>query len=320
MVRSACLVGPVLLVFMGLLTSADAAFSQRVISVIRLALQVSFASRIAALMWVAFVALISIGSLAMALARRRAVPVAAPATTVFQLGATEAFSLIGSVTALLTVFDASAIECALSTDACALPYDMTYAEYVHHGFAELMVAAGLVLLMLLVLGKRVALKTPMAERMMKVVSSALVLATLPLVSSGIARLQLYESAYGFTVLRVLVQATTVLVGVLLIWRGITLWVAREKFAFGAVLAVFATLSGLNVLDVEGFVTRENLELASTGKHIDNWYLAHLSADSNNARKAFDAQLPTDEVFEQTPTCTDRSIQSWSLACALSRSR
>lgn len=111
-----------------------------------------------------------------------------------------------------------------------------------------------------------------------------------------------------------------LVGVLLIWRGITLWVAREKFAFGAVLAVFATLSGLNVLDVEGFVTRENLELASTGKHIDNWYLAHLSADSNNARKAFDAQLPTDEVFEQTPTCTDRSIQSWSLACALSRSR
>ncbi len=319
-VRSAFLAAPVLLVFMGLLMSADAAFSQRVISLIRLGLQVSLANRIAALLWVAFVALISIGALTMALARRREAHVSAPATNVLQLGATEAFSLIGSVTALLTVFDAISIECALSTDACALPYDMTYAEYVHHGFAELMIAAGLVLLMLLVLGKRVALKTPLAERMMKLVSSALVLATLPLVSSGIARLQLYESAYGFTVLRVLAQAMTVLVGVLLVWRGVTLWVARERFVFGAVLAVFATLSGLNVLDVEGFVTRQNLELYQAGKNVDRWYLAHLSADSSNARKAIEGDAPADEPFEQTPSCSDRSIQSWSVACALSGRR
>ncbi len=315
MFRSMVLVTPVLALVFGLLMSASTPFFDRVLRVAQSVVNLSIGGPLGSLSWVLIGAVLCAGALSTALARR-SLQAPVEGRWPWQLGATEGFSLVTSLTALIATFDAVSLECAFASDRCGLPDALTYAQYVHNGFAELLVVSGVVLLVLIALNRRVALNTPLAERLMRVASSALVLVTLPLVSSAISRLQLYEAAYGFTVARVLAQAVMVFVGGLLAVKALTLWVATERFAFGAVLVGFATLSGLNLLDVEGFVTTQNLEASIHPERVDRAYLATLSADSALASRRYLEAHPTGFISGDTSArCTDRSLQSWSVACA-----
>ena len=313
--RSMLLVTPVLGVVVLLLMSASSRFEDTLWSFAQAFFALRLAGRVGSALFLLTAALLCAGALSTALARRTAEPPADPGQP-WRLGATEGFSLVASLTALIGLFDAVSLECSLFSSQCGLPESLTYAQYVHHGFAELLIVAGLVLVVLIALNRRVALSSPVAERVMRVVSSVLVLVTLPLVGSAVSRLELYEAAYGFTVARVLAQAVMVLVGALLVLRAVTLWVATRQFAFAAVLAAFATLSGLNMLDVEGFVTTQNVATENVS-NIDTAYLQSLSADSQLAAISYPGQ-PLPGYLAQgsgSDRCKENSVQSWSVACA-----
>ena len=112
------------------------------------------------------------------------------------------------------------------------------------------------------------------------VLGALCLLTLVVVASALFRMHVYEQAYGFTRLRLLVSVFEGWLGLLVVLAlaaGIRLngrWIPRA-----AVLSAGAALLGLALLNPDGYVAGRNVDrYLETGK-ADWEYLASLSADA-----------------------------------------
>lgn len=157
---------------------------------------------------------------------------------------------------------------------------LTYAEYVHQGFAQLTVATVLTLAVVGVAARKAGRATARERVLLRTVLGALCALTLVVVASALYRMHVYEEAYGFTRLRVLVsvfEAWLGLVVALVLVAGIRLsgaWVPRAAALSGA-----AALLALAVVNPDGYVAERNVErYAETGR-ADWYYLAGLSADA-----------------------------------------
>jgi hypothetical protein len=104
------------------------------------------------------------------------------------------------------------------------------------------------------------------------------LVTVILVSS-FQRLQLYELAYGFTRLRIYTHVFIIWLGILLAAVVVLELFKRQRhFAFSALMVAVGFIISLNVLNVDTFIVRQNLNRAKTGEELDVAYLASLSED------------------------------------------
>jgi hypothetical protein len=272
--RLLAIVVPPVLVVTGLLASGDATFGARVGSVADrlLAIPVTDFTRATLLALVTGVGLV--GVLALAARRRdRSAREDGPSRYLKPL---EAFALLGTLSALLFAFGATTWDCALSPETCALPPGVTYAEAAHEGFFQLLAAALFILALLMALPARTALVTDAQRRTFRVLATTLVVGTLPMVLSAIARMARYEDAYGLTRLRIMAHAGLVLVGVVMAWRALTLWVAEERFVPGALAMVATSLMVLTAMRPDAMIARENLR---QGTAVDIWYLMTLSDDA-----------------------------------------
>ena len=94
------------------------------------------------------------------------------------------------------------------------------------------------------------------------------------------RMALYESAYGYTHLRVYTQVFMVALAGVLLWRGVTLWWRPERFAIGAFVGALGFLVALDVLNPDAFIARGNLERSAHGADLDESYMVSpLSEDA-----------------------------------------
>ena len=82
---------------------------------------------------------------------------------------------------------------------------LTYAEYVHQGFAQLTIATLLTLLVVSAAARKARLDTAGDRAWLRVSLGALCLLTLVVVASALHRMDLYQDAYGFTRLRLVVD-------------------------------------------------------------------------------------------------------------------
>lgn len=165
---------------------------------------------------------------------------------------------------------------------------LTYAEYARSGFWQLL-AVTVLTLGVIVLGSRWAPSITPSERVWKRgLLATLAVLTLVIVASALSRMWLYQQAYGFTVLRLLVLTCELWLGVgfLIVLTGV-LRLRTVGLGRGMVAAGVVALLGLAVLDPEGFVAGQNVErFAATGE-LDVAYLGGLSTDAVPAL----AQLP-----------------------------
>ena len=105
--------------------------------------------------------------------------------------------------------------------------------------------------------------------------------TLGVVISALYRMDLYQDAYGFTVLRLFVDVFEGWLGLLVVaqvasivrprWGG---WVPRVAMVTGA-----AALIGLGLLNPAGWVADHNITRYQAGKPLDTAYLTSLGADA-----------------------------------------
>ena len=157
---------------------------------------------------------------------------------------------------------------------------LTYAEYVHQGFGQLTVATLLTLAVMAVARRKAALSTPRDRAMLRAMLGALCLLTLVVVASALYRMHVYEEAYGFTRLRVLVsvfEAWLGLVIVLVMASGIRLrgaWVPVASLVTGSVM-----LLGLAMVNPDAYIAERNIERFEQTGRIDWYYLSGLSADA-----------------------------------------
>ena len=157
---------------------------------------------------------------------------------------------------------------------------LTYAEYVHQGFGQLVVATLLTLVTIAVAVRKASRETARERLMLRLVLGALCVLTLVVVASALYRMAVYQEAYGYTVLRVLVDAFELWLGLLVVMvmvAGVRLsggWLPRAALATGA-----AALLVIGLANPEAWVAQRNIErFADTGK-VDLEYLASLGPDA-----------------------------------------
>jgi hypothetical protein len=209
----------------------------------------------------------------------------------------------------------------VATVAGGPPGDGDYANYARAGFWQLDVVTGLTLLVLVV-AARVAPRTERVDRLLlRVLLGTLAVCTLAIVASAIRRLALYEEAYGFTRLRVLVGAVELWLGVvyvLVIVAGVRLragWLPRAVAGTGlvALLAVAA-------VNPDRFIADRNVDRYLRTRDLDVAYLATLSADAVPALERLPPALRT-LALHSTADRLDRmpdDWRSWNLSRAQAR--
>ncbi|MGN6131532.1 MAG: DUF4153 domain-containing protein [Nocardioidaceae bacterium] len=194
---------------------------------------------------------------------------------------------------------------------------LTYADYVHQGFAQLTVATVLTLGVVAAAARKAPRASVRDRLLLRAVLGALCALTLVVVASALYRLHVYEQAYGFTRLRLLVAFFEGWLGVVVLLvagAGLRLrgwWVPRAVLLSGA--AALVVLAGLNP---DGFVAARNVQRYEQTHEADWGYLSGLSADAAPALAA----LPADVrgcVSTERPPADD--WLSWNLGRARARS-
>jgi hypothetical protein len=157
---------------------------------------------------------------------------------------------------------------------------LTYAEYVHQGFAQLTIATALTLLVVWAAARKSRLETAADRWWLRGSLGALCLLTLVVVASALHRMDLYQDAYGFTRLRLVVdlfEGWLGLVVLAVVAAGIGLrgrWLPRFALLSGAAL-----LLGLALANPDAWIAEHNIDrYQATGK-VDWSYLRGLSLDA-----------------------------------------
>jgi len=157
---------------------------------------------------------------------------------------------------------------------------LTYAEWVHQGFGQLTVATALTLLVIWAAARKAARATPTDRAWLRGSLGLLCLQTLVVVASALHRMHVYQEAYGFTRLRLLVDVFEGWLGLLVLAvlaSGVALraaWLARFVLLSGTV-----ALLGLAAVNPDAWIADRNLDrYAETGR-VDWEYLRGLSDDA-----------------------------------------
>ena len=188
---------------------------------------------------------------------------------------------VGAFVLLFAAFVAVQIKTLFAGDEhITVTPDLTYADYARSGFWQLLAVTVLTLGVIAVVARLAHLDSPDDRRWLRGLLGALSVLTLVIVASALARMWLYQQAYGFTVLRVLVFACELWLGVvylLVLAAGVKLeagWLARAVVGTG-----FAALVGLAALNPERFIAERNIDRYHATQKIDVVYLSRLSDDA-----------------------------------------
>jgi hypothetical protein len=273
---------PVVIIFAALLSSADPIFSNqlgRLLKYFNLKVLFEFLFRGIYILTLAY-ALMGIYLYALTASKdENLIGVDKPWLRPF-LGFTEAAIILGSVNLLFIAFVVIQFQYFFGGSANISYEGFTYAEYARRGFGELVVVAFLSLLLFLGLSSLTQRETPLFRKVYSGLGVLLGLLIGVILVSAFQRLLLYESAFGFTRLRIYPHIFMVWLGILLV-TFIGLEIAGRQRAFGLVLLAACAGFGLTLglLNVDGLIAHENVDRAVTGEKLDTEYLLTLSVDS-----------------------------------------
>jgi hypothetical protein len=226
-----------------------------------------------------------VGGLAMAGLLRLAAtaPVDRVDGPLWRLGTTEALVVLIGLDIVFATFAIAQAMGASGTGAMTLrAAGVTYADYARSGFFQLLWVAGITLVVLIVFS-RITGFAHRAGRIAFVSLSQLAIAlTLLVVFVASTRLSLYESAYGFTMLRLYSHLFAGLIGVVFVLLALDLaglWRGRRWFVGATSVTALALLMALNVANPEAIVVALNTDRAIATHKIDADYLRGLSSDA-----------------------------------------
>lgn len=300
--RGLLLAFPIAIVFIALLASADAVFASVVASVFQIGLP-----DVQDALWhtviVLSVAWIMAGGLAFALSRREAQdrePWEDGLDTIprrIHIGFTESAVVLTVIDAIFLLFGWIQIAYLFGGPANITAEGYTYADYARRGFFELVAVSVLTMGLILGLQAFTWRETARQNTTFKALATLMIVMTCVLLASAFERMWLYEEAYGFTHLRLVVHVFEVWLAILFVWLLATLWAQPKRFAVGAFVTVLGFVATLNVLNLDSTIAERNFERYANTGHIDLYLLSELSEDA----------IPT--IMSNAPTLTQND-QAW----------
>lgn len=217
--------------------------------------------------------------------RRRDAATSQEAESIKKLGLTEGAIVLGSVALLFAAFLAVQTGYLFHQDPSERGTGLTYARYAVDGFFELTLVAALTWLLVETAQRRIEAARPAQDATVRAVSSVVLAQALVILASAHVRLALYEEVYGFTVRRLFAHGIIAFLGLGLVARLVTLWVARAQCANLVVASGVAVLSAMNLLNPDAVVVNANLQRPTDVVAIDWNYFGTLSADAAPALAA-----------------------------------
>ncbi|MFQ6330076.1 DUF4153 domain-containing protein [Nocardia sp. CWNU-33] len=227
---------------------------------------------------------------------------------------------VGALTALFALFVGAQFVALFGGDNYVQrTAGLTYAEYARSGFWQLSIVTMLTLAVILIV-LRWAAKDSAADRLwLRTLLCVVSVLTLVIAASALGRMWTYQQAYGFTVLRLLVEVCELWLGlVYLLVIAAVLRLDRAWLPRAAIGTATATLVALAVLNPEGLIADKNIDRWQHGRNFDAEYLSTLSPDIVPALERLPESLRA-EVFDQIRADLDGdSWQSWNLSRARAR--
>jgi len=160
-----------------------------------------------------------------------------------------------------------------------LPSSYTYAEYARRGFFELVVVAVINFVLILITVSFIRRENSKVHIANKILMSFTVCFTFVMLASAFYRMLVYEEAYGFTYLRIFVQAFMALLFFLFIINAVFIWYNRLPIIKAYFLTALAVYIALNFANVDAIIARNNIDRYQESGEIDMMYLKGLSYDA-----------------------------------------
>ncbi|MHA7966432.1 DUF4153 domain-containing protein [Paenibacillus sp. CAU 1782] len=172
-----------------------------------------------------------------------------------------------------------------------LPAGTAYAEYARQGFAELVMVAILNIGLLLLGLHYISPGGKGMDALRRILLTLLMLSSLVMLVSAYSRLSLYEDAYGYTQLRLLVHGFMIMLGV---WMAVALariWYGRFSLAKIYIAIAVASYVVMNYANLDARIADNNIARYEESGKIDFSYLEMLSPDAAPSLLAFSEKYP-----------------------------
>lgn len=195
------------------------------------------------------------------------------------LGTVEAAFVLGGLCALYATFVGIQFV-ALSAGGrhVLVTHGLTYAQYARSGFFQLLACAAITLLVLLSVR---ACASP-AHPVLIGFSGLTVALTIGVVFVAIRRLQLYEAAFGLTMLRLACLVVAVWIGIVFVLLGLTIprrGLPRRRFPAAVILSGLIFVGIWSTSNPASIVAQTNLRRAEHGQRLDVSQAASLGPDA-----------------------------------------
>lgn len=190
------------------------------------------------------------------------------------LGYTEAWIILASIAALFALFLVLQASYLFGNPGGRTGSGVSYADAVHRGFAELSVAATVCCVLLLAL--RLCARRNPDPRWPRALEWVVTLQAQILLVSAFYRVDLYESVYGFTRLRVYVQAYALVafVALILLAAELRAYPSVDRFLRRVMVVAALVFAGLVFGNSDAWIARANLARHELTGQIDVRYLTY----------------------------------------------
>ena len=188
-------------------------------------------------------------------------------------------TIISLLNIVYTVFSVIQFTYLFWGESFVLPSSYTYAEYARRGFFELVVVSVINFIIILIAVSFIRKENRKVHLASKVLLSLLVGSTFVLLISAFYRMLIYEQAYGFTYLRIFVQAFMVLLFFLFIINIIYIWYTKLPIIKSYFVMTLMVYIVLNFANVDLIIARNNIDRYIETGQIDMEYLKGLSSDA-----------------------------------------
>jgi len=183
------------------------------------------------------------------------------------------------INAIYTIFSFIQFTYLFGGSSFIAPSSFTYAEYARRGFAELIIVT-IINFGILIFGITFVKKD--SKRIfvvLKAFLTLLVISTFILLISAFYRMLVYEQAYGFTYLRIFVQAFMIMLFFLFVINIIYIWYQKLPIIKSYFITSLAIYIILNFANVDTIIAKNNINRYFETGQIDMVYLKGLSYDA-----------------------------------------
>ncbi|MFD1851692.1 DUF4153 domain-containing protein [Oceanobacillus bengalensis] len=266
--------GPLLLIIIGLLMSADAVFEEFVLHFPRFITQFNFWDGLIRTALVVVITLLFFGifqvlSTASKLEKRLS-------TSIDKKKRWDSLTVLTILVMLNAVYVLFAVIQFQYFFHDGLQEGYTYATYARRGFFELLFVTLLNWSILLSCLRLVESPSKVMKVTMKIMYSILIVVSGIMLASAYQRLSMYEAAYGYTLDRLLAHAVMIFLIVIFAYTLIHVWVESIALLHFYLIAGLIFYTALNVVNIERIIVDGNLERFKETEKIDLYYLNSLS--------------------------------------------